>query len=501
MRTKKAMYNFLTYFLLQIISNVTGFILPVMVIQHYGSVVNGIIAVVKQFMVFFNLIETGVGMAAIQLLFNPLANREAMKINQILSASRRFYHRTGAWLALIVTLFAIVYPSLVHGSLSKVYMTALILVVLGAGVAEYLLMGTYRVLLTADQKSYVVSLVQSVGLIANNMIAITLITLDSSILIVQLIASAVYVSRVSILAFYVKRNYKDLNIKVNATMDVIPTRWDTFMQQIASMAIFNMPMIVLSMFSDFKAVSLYAVYNTVFGAVSMLILSFSSGIMSGFGQLIALKDKRQLQQAYNMYEYIYYIIMIWGYTCSVLLIMPFVRLYTAKLHDPAYVDPLLAMMFVAVGLLNHIREPQYTIVIAAGHYKETRMRMLVEACINVVASLVFVMFFGIYGVLLGGICSFLFRAIDLIHYGNRVVLKKSPYHSVRRLVVNIIAAACIVGGGGRFIENSSNWIEWIFESIIVAIVVMSVFIVCNVVAEPASAKELTSRIKRLIGKT
>ena len=72
--------------------------------------------------------------------------------------------------------------------------------------------------------------------------------------------------------------------------------------------------------------------------------------------------------------------------------MPFIKIYTAGIEDANYIRPWLAILFVIVGVANTIRIPANTLVNAAGHFRETKNRAIMEALINLVVSLVFVQF-------------------------------------------------------------------------------------------------------------
>ncbi len=99
-------------------------------------------------------------------------------------------------------------------------------------------------------------------------------------------------------------------------------------------------------------------------------------------------------------------------------------IYTAGVEDVNYIRPWLAMLFVIVGVANTIRIPSNTLINAAGHFRETKNRAIIEAVINLVSSIIFVQFLGVEGVLIGGLCSYAYRTCDLILYTSKEILKK-----------------------------------------------------------------------------
>ena len=72
------------------------------------------------------------------------------------------------------------------------------------------------------------------------------------------------------------------------------------------------------------------------------------------------------------------------------MILPFVSVYTKKYTDIPYVDVKLAVLFMLIGFANNIRIPCLTMINAAGHFKETQWRAILEAVINITVSLLLI---------------------------------------------------------------------------------------------------------------
>lgn len=66
-----------------------------------------------------------------------------------------------------------------------------------------------------------------------------------------------------------------------------------------------------------------------------------------------------------------------------------------------YVDVKLAVLFMLIGFANNIRIPCLTMINAAGHFKETQWRAILEAVINITVSLLLIKPLGMYGLLIG----------------------------------------------------------------------------------------------------
>ena len=90
MNARKSIYNILSGLLGQGIAILLGIMIPRLVIVNLGSESNGLLSSVNQILIYLNLLESGVGTAALQSLYRPVAEKNISKINSILSAVNRF---------------------------------------------------------------------------------------------------------------------------------------------------------------------------------------------------------------------------------------------------------------------------------------------------------------------------------------------------------------------------------------------------------------------------
>ena len=163
-RTARFVQNTLSTAVYQLTAMLMGFITPRLMILYYGSEVNGLIVSVTEFLTYFKMVEAGLAAASIFALYEPLSKRDDAAISGIVSAARGFYNTAG-WLFCGITLaFAAAYPFIVPVSdvnglrMNELSVMVLILSMGISGALEFFTLSRYRVLLTADQRTYVVSL-------------------------------------------------------------------------------------------------------------------------------------------------------------------------------------------------------------------------------------------------------------------------------------------------------------------------------------------------------
>ena len=84
MRSRKTLLNITSNLLLQIIIVLYGFIVPKIIINLFGSNVNGLISSITQFLSYIILFESGFGPVLKSILYKPIAKKDKNTIESIL---------------------------------------------------------------------------------------------------------------------------------------------------------------------------------------------------------------------------------------------------------------------------------------------------------------------------------------------------------------------------------------------------------------------------------
>ena len=157
--SKKFMLNSVTPALLQVVTMIAGFITPRFMLTAYGSEINGLISSILQFISYFNLVEAGLSSAAVYSLYKPIAEKDYNRINRIVVAAKHFYVKSGFIFVGLVVILAICYPFITDSTVLDQTSIFVLVLVLGVnGSLEFFTLAKYRALLTADQRTYVISL-------------------------------------------------------------------------------------------------------------------------------------------------------------------------------------------------------------------------------------------------------------------------------------------------------------------------------------------------------
>ncbi|MFR1103964.1 MAG: lipopolysaccharide biosynthesis protein [Acutalibacteraceae bacterium] len=506
MRTKQAFKNALMSLLLQLVLALSGFIIPRFFITLYGSPVNGLVSSISQFISYMGLVEAGIGAAGTVALYRPIADHNIKEINGIISAARNFYMRSGSIFALLVAGLTFFYPFVVKNEIQDTSFIRIMVLVLSVnGLVDYFYLGKYRVLLMAHQRGYVISFVQIVGTVVMTAVCIGLMAAESSALLVKAVAAVIYLLRSLAVGIYVKRYYPQANFREEPDRGAFNQRWAALLHQIVGMIVNNTGIILLTIFipnDSLAEVSVYSVYNLVGYSLSGMMTSISNGLSSGFGEIISTGEKQVLRRSFSSYEFVFFLIIFIVYTCMGGLLYPFIGLYSASFTDGiVYLRWPLVFLFTLAGLLQALRLPGLTVICAAGHYKQTQGRAIIEAGINLVVSLILVRPLGVVGVLIGTCLSYLYRTLDVIIYSAKYFTSGTLMLSWWRIIRNFVLLAILTALGVLIIPTDSiSWGTWLLSAVVYGGIVLGAFVVVNFVCESQEFRLLLERVKGIIAK-
>ena len=465
MRKRKALKNVISSVVLQIITIVCGFIIPKLIIQNYGSNVNGLVTSITQFLGYIALLESGFGPVVKSLLYKPIAANQKKDIENILSAAEKFFRRIACIFIVYILFLCFIYPLLVNNDFERFYTISLLIIISIGTFAEYFFGMTYRLYLQAEQHSYIISIIQICTTILNALLTIILIKLNYNIHMVKTISAIIFVMRPVLQNIYVKKKYK-LNLR-NAKKDyLIEKKWDGLAQHVAAVIHDKTDVAILTIFSSVAYVSVYSIYSLVVRGIKNFIISISNSMEATFGDMIAQKEYENLNKKFSIYEYLYFSLTTLLFACTAILIVPFVKVYTTGISDANYIQPVFALLLVSAELFDTLKSPYAVLTYAAGHFKETKKGAWIECVINLLLSVVFVFKFGLIGVAIGTLVAVFIRMTEFIYHSSKYILKRKKRISFSRLLINVVIYIVLILMSNHFLQiDSFSYTEWFIYAV------------------------------------
>ena len=500
MRSKKAVMNSIMALLAQITSIICGFILPRLILSHFGSSYNGITSSITQFISCVVLLRAGIGSVTRAALYKPLSEQNIYEISGIVNATERYMKRIAMIFAGTLIVFAGIYPLAVAKEFDWWFSFSLVLILGISTFAQNYFGITYQMLIQADQCQYIYSLLTIITTIVNTIVASILISMDCSIHIVKLGSAIVFAINPIVLNLYVKKKYNiDKSVPINN--NAISQRWDAFAQQAAAFVNNNTDVMVLTIFSTMKEVSVYTVYYLVANGLYKVEYTICESIEAAFGNMIAKGEKDVLDENVKLVEFLMFFTAAFLFICGGVLIVPFVQVYTKGVTDVSYTRPFFGILICINQFLACVRLPYQMLVEAAGHFKQTRNGAIFEAIMNIVISVVLVIKFGLIGVAIGTACALIFRTLQYAIYASKNILQRNIMVVIKRLVISVLEAITVFLII-KWIPDIyvGSYFMWAIYAIIVAIVVAIVLLIYSTIFFRKEEKQLIIKINSAMSK-
>lgn len=498
MRSKKAIFNILTNVILHLLIILYGFIVPKIIINSFGSNVNGLVSSITQFLAYISLLESGLGPVVKAALYKPIAKKNNETIANILKTSEIFFRKIAYIFLVYIIGLCFLYPLLINNDFGFIY-TALLIIIIGISTfAEYFFGMTYKLFLQADQKNYIISIIQIISYVITIIVIVLLTFMNSNVHFIKLISGLIFVIRPLLLNYYVKKKY-NINYKKSTENFELKQKWDGLAQHIAYVIHTNTDITILSIFSNLAEVSVYSVYYLVVKGIKSIIQAFTNGIDATFGDMIAKKENDNLNRKFNDYEVLFYTIITITYTCAIILIVPFIKVYTKGITDANYIRYAFGTLIVISEYIWAIRQPYNFIIQAAGHFKETRVGAWIECISNILVSLLLVNRYGLIGVAIGTIFAMSIRTIEFIYHTNKYILNRSIFESIKKILLIVIETLITILICNYLpFDIDINYISWIKNAIMVFLITCVITILLNYICFRKEYNDVITILKKVI---
>lgn len=495
MKSKVLFYNSISPLMYQMTTIICGFILPRLILGHFGTEVNGLVNSITQFLGIIAFLELGVGTVVQSSLYKPLADNDNVTVSKVITSADKFFRHLGYILAIYVIVMLFYYPYLVKQNFSFTFTATLIIAISVRSFAQYFFGIVNRLLLLADQKAYIQYIAQTLAVITNTLGCYILIAFDCSVQVVYGMTSVIFFLQPLAIHIYIKKHYA-LNRKIHYDVEPIKQKWNGIAQHIAAVILTGSDTVILTVFSSLVNVSIYAVYYLPMSGSRLIIMSMISGIMALIGNLWAKQELKDLRKVFAWTEWLIHTGTTLIFTLTAVLIVPFVQVYTHGVSDANYIQPLFGVLLVAANSGHCLRLPYNIMILAAGHYKQTQHNYIIAAVMNIVISIIGVKQFGLIGVTLGTMAAMVYQTVWMAWYNSKNFIQWPMRKFFKQMVVNAVSAVSIFIVTGYFTMTGVSYLEWIVLAIKVTACGIFVAFLVNYIFYKEFMLKITQKIAR-----
>lgn len=407
-RVKKSLINARVNLVFYFLTLALSFFSRKIFLDTLGADFVGLTTTLQNLLGFLNLAELGIGSAIGYVLYKPLFEHDEGKINEIISVFGYLYR----WIGFIIlgaglvlgAFLPLIFPNTMF-ELGVIYFAYFAF--LTSSLIGYFI--NYRqTLLGADQKNYVVTAYFQSATIVKTLIQMVSAWYTGNYYLWVAIELSFGIIYSFILNWKINQTYPWLRSEVKLGKklfkkypEVMKYTKQLFVQKISAVVQWQTTPFLVYAFVSLKVVAFYGNYTIITDKLSQFVNTFLESTGAGVGNLIAEQNIEKVKSVFwELLSMRYFV----GGTLSFavyILIEPFISLWLGRQY---VLDHSILVLVSLSTFISYTRGGVMQFLYGFGLFSDV-WAPIAEIIINLGTALICGSFWGLQGVLLGGICS------------------------------------------------------------------------------------------------
>ena len=407
MRTKNSIMNSIASLISSLFNAILGIISQALFLKILNVEFLGINGLFTNIIAMLSIAELGVGNAIIVNLYKPLHENNIEKIKSLM----HFYRKAYNIIAIVIMLLGIMLiPFLKYfvGEVTvQINITIVYLLFLISTASSYLL--TYkRSILYADQKNYIIKIIEIIYLFVYNIAQIVVLYLTKNYylyLVTRIICQVIENICISITANkkykYLKdKNYKKLDKKTEK--NIFGKVKALSIHKIASFIVNGTDDLIISSFLGIVPVGLYSNYYKIIINVKRVFTQIISSSSASVGNLLVEENKEKSFLIFKKIRFLNFWFTAFSSVCLLTAMQDFIVLWVGE----EYLLSDFVLWVLIVNQYQKLMRYSYSVFKdSAGIWQEDKYIPILESILNIVFSILLLKVFGLAGVFMGTIIS------------------------------------------------------------------------------------------------
>lgn len=496
-RSRLAAYNLLGTLGQKFIAAIVGLIIPKLIIESYGSTINGIVSAATSFLGIISLIQGGFDSVAKTAFYRPLSQNDMETVSRVYNTADSFFKRIAIAFGTYCICLSLIFPLFNDSGCPYPFVVSLVLILgIDTFASEYFGI-TYIVLFNADQRSSITSIISILCTVLNAILVYCFVKAGAPIHVVKLVSATVFLLRPIFVNIIGKQMY-GIDRSIEEDKSLLSERWDNFGVTVAGFVHSKVDYIMMTFFMNIKEVSVYGVYNLVASTLQGFISALSTAFVPGLGNMFANGEKKSFERTFSLYEFVNTFFTAWLYGVAGIMIIPFVTVYTAKVTDVNYIRPLFGYFLIMSQAIYCLRLPYQYAIVNARHFVQMKKPAYIEVILNIVISALLMIPYGITGLAVGTLVSALYRTEYFAWYCSKNITGFTMKTHIKRLLVFLGAIIVSIVLSSFIPIGVSNFINWFYKAIVISALVFIVELVFGLLFYKSDCKTFISNIKGII---
>lgn len=405
-----AKVNFVFYFIMLFLS----FFSRKIFLETLGPDFMGLSGTLQNILQMLSLAEIGIGASISFHLYKPIREKNYNKINELISLFGWFYRIVGSIILLGAIIISCFFPLIfANSNLNYTIIYFVFYCFLGSSLIGYFI--NYRqLLLTADQRNYVVNIYLQGGQVIKILLQLFLCIHYCNYFLWALVEFIFSVFSCIILNTRIKQTYPWLKSQPKLGLilykkypTIIHSTKQIFIHRIKDFLLKQSDQIMVFAFVSLKMVAYYGNYSLLITKVTLLCTSVLDSAAAGVGNLVAEGNKKKIMKVF--WELMSIRFFAAGLISVILyfLIPPFITIWLGKEY---LLGNLINILLCINTFIMISRTTTDNFNHAYGQYADV-WAAWAEGGINLCVTIITAIHWGIVGILLGKIVSLFFIVI------------------------------------------------------------------------------------------
>lgn len=414
-------------------------------IRLLGAEYNGVNSLYTNILSVLSLADMGMGNVLMFYLYGALKERDEDEIASLVMLFRRIY---SIIIIVVLSIGLLLVPFLrfiVKSELESSKLIVYYLLYLLNSVSSYFVV--YRTtVLSADQKSYISNIVNTIMIIVMYALQIIYLLLFKNFLgylVIQVlctIGANALLNQIALKHYpFLKKKKAAVNKLTIKTKDIYKNISATFLFKVSDTILDQTDSIIISILFGTVLVGYYSNYFMLISYIVAIAGIIANGLVASFGNLNAEGD---MKRSYEMFRVALVAFAIFGTittTCYASIVQDFVPVWVGS----EYVMPYgLVIAILAVFYLRMATNTMWMYRSAMGIFNEVKYINLIAAGLNIVLSIVLGIYLGVPGVIVATAVS---RILTSFWFEARIVFKKFAQPLTQYFILQFKSAlVCVV---------------------------------------------------------
>lgn len=481
------------------------FVLRTALIYIMGAEYLGLNGLFTNIFGFLSLAELGIGSAIVFSMYKPIADGDIEKVKALQNLYKKFYLIISG---IVIVVGLAILPFLkffidgevgVDINIYVLYILYLMNTLLGY------LSAHKRSLLFAYQRNDVENKVKTACLLGMTVLQIVVLCIFKNYYIF-FIVNVVFTAIESIaIHFYAKKLYPDIDGKAEpldkqTNTEIKKNVIALSMHRVGWVIVCSTDNILISAMLGLTVLGAYSNYYLIVSSLMAIFTLLTGALTGSVGNLIASSDKEYVESKFKKINFLFSIFSAFCTVCMLCLFQPFIQSWTG---GGIYMLNFSCVVLMCLSFyINRMRTATNIFKDGAGIFYQNRISPIVEALVNLVASILLGIYLGLNGIILGTIISTIAAPLWVEpkvlykHYFKKSV--GGYFKTYLRDVVIMVVTAVACYGVGLLLPIGGLW--WLALRFVVCIA-LCVIMLCILYAPTKEFKELfTGVIEKLRNK-